>query len=80
MYKDLLISKEKMEQMCRGELKRQLHHITHKGDDTYKESVTDNVETFFQSLQHEKNPTSYSWTYFVPALTQEELKLVDKRE
>ena len=58
MYRDVLISKEKMELMCSGKFKRQSHHITQKGNDTYKESVTENAEKFFESLQHKKIPKS----------------------
>ena len=77
MYRDSLISKEKMESMYRGEIFRQSHHKTPRGNVTYQESVTHNLETLFKDLQLGRNPISYTWTYFLPALTEEELKLVE---
>ena len=90
MYRDLLISKENMEYICKGKAYRKDDHRyedeydieygRHVGDTSrYKESVGDDLELYFNDLQLGREPTSWNWTYFLPELTQDELKLVEEK-
>ena len=90
MYRDLLISKENMEHICKGKAYRKDDHRyveddnieygRHVGDTSrYEESVGDDLELYFNDLQLGREPTSWNWTYFLPELTQDELKLVEEK-
>ena len=62
-----LITKEKMESLCKGE---------HR----WKDSVNDDLESFFENIRLGKEPNERVSTYFLPKLTKEELKLVEGRD
>ena len=72
MFRHVLITKEKMEEICLG-----------KSDwrgDTLKESVNDDLESVFKHLQQGIEPASENDTFYVPKLSQEELKLVEQAD
>ena len=56
-----LITKEKMENYCKGKEDR-------------KDSVNDDLESFFEDIQLGKDPNDEVLTYFLPKLTEKELK------
>ena len=62
-----LITKEKMENFIDGKNLR-------------KKSVNDDLESFFEKLRHGEEPTESVRTYFLPKLTEQELKLVAKKD
>ena len=62
-----LITKEKMEKYCKGEEFR-------------KDSVNDDLESFFEDLRLGKEPDKDVLTYFLPKLTKEEMKLVEQKD
>ena len=62
-----LITKEKMESNC-------------KGEEYLKESVNEDLESFFENIRLGKEPDEYVKTYFLPKLTEEELELVERRD
>ena len=51
-----------------------------KGKEAYKDSVNDDLESFFQDLQLGKNISLFNITYFLPKLTKEELILVETKD
>ena len=67
-----LITKEKMESYCKGEM------ATRHGD--YKDSVNDDLESLFENIRLGKEPDEEVRTYFLPKLTEEELELVEGRD
>ena len=79
MYKDLLVTKEKMSRICTGNGCRQKDHETPTGGDTYKDSVADDLESFVKDIQLGRKPLPMAWTYFIPELTLEEIDLVEKK-
>ena len=84
MYRDLLISKEQMKRLSSGKSYRQYDHRTPIGGETYKESVGDDLESFFNDQKVRRSPligyTEETWTYFIRELTEEELHLVQKKD
>ena len=80
MYRDLLITKEKMKQICTGKGYRQKDHETSTGGDTYKDSVADDLEAFFEDTRLGKRPLSIAWTYFLPELNLQEMELVENKD
>ena len=84
MFRDLLISKEQMKRVCSGKSYRQFDHRTPLGGKTYKESVGDDLESFFNDQKVRRSPligyTEETWTYFIRELTEEELHLVQKKD
>ena len=62
-----LITNEEMESYCKGEKDE-------------KDSVNDDLESFFESIRLGKEPNYEAFTYFLPKLTEEELKLVERRD
>ena len=67
LYRDFLITKEKMESYCKGEKDE-------------KDSVNDDLESLFETIRLGKDPDEKVETYFLPKLTEEELKLVERRD
>ena len=67
MHNKNLITKENMESYIDGKEMR-------------KESVNDDLESFFEKLRLGQEPTESVRTYFVPKLTEPELKLVAKKD
>ena len=63
-----LITKDKMERYCKGEL-----------DPERNKSVNDDLESFFEGLRLGKEPDENVGTYFLPKLTEEELRLVERK-
>ena len=63
-----LITKENMENYCKGK------------DDDVKESVNEDLESLFEDIRVGKEPDEDVSTYFLPKLTEEELKLVDRKD
>ena len=66
-----LITKEEMEGYCKG---------IFYPDNDYKDSVNDDLESLFEDIQNGKEPTDDVLTYFLPKLTQEELKMVERKD
>ena len=62
-----LITKEKMISYCKGEMLE-------------KESVNDDLDILFEAIGLGKKPTDQVEIYFFPKLTQQELKLVEKKD
>ena len=62
-----IIKKEKMENFTLG-----------KEDQI--ESVNDDLDSMFEDIRLKKEPSESNWTYFLPKLTQEELKLVATKD
>ena len=62
-----LITKEEMENYC-------------KGKEDAKDSVNDDLESFFEDLRLGKEPEEDVSTYFLPKLTGEELESVEKED
>ena len=56
-----LITKEEMESYC-------------KGEDCQKNSVNDDLESFFEKIRLGREPDERANTYFLPKLTEEELE------
>ena len=67
MRKWNIITKEKMENFTLG-----------KEDQT--ESVNDDFDSIFEDLRLKREPSESNWTYFLPKLTEEELKLVTRKD
>ena len=67
MVRRFLITKETMENYC-------------KGKEIEKDSVNDDLESFFEDLRLGKEPQEKNFTYFLPKLTEAELVLVGKRD
>ena len=63
-----IITKEAMEKYCKGE------------DEFQKDSVNDDLESFFEDLRLGKEPDDIGYTYFLPKLTKEEMKLVERKD
>ena len=79
MYRDLLMSKERMEQFYRGEISRQVNHLTPTGGDRYQNSINDDLDSFFEDIKFGNPPLAMAWTYSLSKLTEEELKLVEMK-
>ena len=67
LFRECLITKEKMESYCKGEKDE-------------KDSVNDDLESLFETIRLGKDPDEKVETYFLPKLTEEELKLVERRD
>ena len=59
---------------------RQKDHETPTGGDTYKHSVTDDLELFLEDIQLRNKPLPLAWTYFLPELTLKEMELVENKD
>ena len=66
-----LITKEKMVDGYKGKFENEKGH--------YKESVHDDLDSFFQKLQNGQLEEEIVVTNYFPMLTKEELKLVEQR-
>ena len=62
-----LITKARMEDYCNGKMYQ-------------KDSVNDDVESLFEAIQNGEKPTDGAYTYFLPKLTQKELKMVERKD
>ena len=62
-----LITKERMEKFC-------------KGEEPIKDSVNDDLESFFEELRLGKEPNKRVKTYYLPKLTKAELKLIERKD
>ena len=71
MYRAHLITKEKMVDYSKGKFADE--------DGDFKESVNDDLDSFFQKLQNGQLEEEEVWTFYLPMLTKEELKLVEQR-
>ena len=67
MQRTRLITKEKMESYT-------------KGKEDVKESINDDLESLFEDLRLGIKPQDLIQTYFLPKLTEEELKLSDEKD
>ena len=67
MKKNKLITNEKMERYCNGRSSR--HRI----------SINDDLEILFDDLQQD-HKASFSYTYFLPKLTEDEMELVEIKD
>ena len=63
----ILITKEAMEKYC-------------KAEKIIKDSVNDDIDSFFEDLRLGKEPNENVHTYFLPKLTEAELKLVERKD
>ena len=68
MTRENLITKERMESICRGEEKE------------LKDSVNDDLESLFEDIRLGKQLDEWTETYFLPKLTEEELELVEQEK
>ena len=64
MYRELLISKEKMVQFCTGKCYRQFHHKTITKKEFYNESINDDIDLMFEDIKLGRMPNPFTWTYF----------------
>ena len=71
MYKMHLITKEKMVDGSKGKFEDERGY--------YKDSVHDDLDSFFQKLQNCQLEEEHVVTNYYPMLTAEELKLVEQR-
>ena len=78
MYRDLLITKEKMKEISIG--KGQKDHETPMGGSTYVDSVGDDLELFYEEVRLGRRPLSMAWTFYVPELTLHEMELVENKD
>ena len=62
-----LITKKEMLEYCSGKFHP-------------KESINDDLESFFEDLRLDKKPTDDVVTYFLPSLTDNELELVEQKD
>ena len=67
MGRSSIITKETMESYC-------------KGEEEEKDSINDDLESFFEDLRLGKEPNQHVWTYFLPKLTEEEMELVKSKD
>ena len=67
MWRSRLITFEKMENFC-------------KGEEDEKESVNDDLDSFFEDICLGKEPEDEALAYFLPKLTRKELKLVERKD
>ena len=70
MWRKRLITKEQMENF-------------YKGKDKYtgrKISLNDDLESLFEDIQLGREPDDFVNTYFLPKLTEQELKLVERKD
>ena len=67
MERVCLITKEDMENFCNG-------------NERQKESMTDNLESFFEDIRVGKATDADIGTYFLPKLTDEELEMVERKD
>ena len=51
-----------------------------KGEERRKDSVNDDLESFFEDLRLGKEPDRFITTYFLPKLTEEEMELVERKD
>ena len=72
MFRHLLITKEKMEDTCLG--KNEVFGILRK------ESINDDIESVYASIQLGEKPEPLALTYFLPKLTQRELELIETKD
>ena len=72
MWRIQLITKEKMESFCKGELKY--------GDGHDEKSGDDDIEAFFNNLQNGKACDERILSYFLPKLTNKEVKLTEEND
>ena len=68
MWRHLLITKEKMEDTCSG--KNEVYGRLRK------ESINDDIESVYESLQLGEKPEPLAHTFCLPKLTERELKLI----
>ena len=74
MFRWKLVTKEKVKQAYEGKLKNEEEWKL------YEQSIGDDLETFFTNLQSQKEiKNEYVWSFFLPKLTEDELKLVEQR-
>jgi len=67
MSRNNLITNENMRSFCRGEKIR-------------KQSVNDDLDSFFKKLQLGQEPNEDVRTYFLPKLTEDELELAERKD
>ena len=67
MWRSNLITKEAMEKYC-------------KGEEAVKNSVNDDIESFFEDLRLGKNPDKLVQTYFLPKLMKEQIELIERKD
>ena len=69
MRRESLITKEEMDKICKGE-KYEFR----------QESVNDDLEEFFEAIQLGRKLDEATETFYLPELTQKELKLIEKKD
>ena len=73
LRRDSLITKEKMELVCKGESSSISRY-------TPKDSVNDDLESLFENIRLGKELNEDVKTYFLPKLTKEELEWVERKK
>ena len=68
LWRFKLISKDKVIDYCLGK------------DEHHKESVNDDLNSFFDYLRLDKTPQSLAHTYFLPKLIDEEMNLIGEKD
>ena len=67
MWREEIITKEAMEKYF-------------KGEEYQKNSINDDLESFFEDIRLGKEPDELVETYFLPKLTEEEMELVETKD
>ena len=67
MWRSHLITKEEMKNFCNEK-------------EYEKDSVNDDLENLLNDIQLGKKPDDYVQTYFLPELTREEMRLVERKD
>ena len=74
VWRKNLITKEKVKMAYNGKLKNDINWKS------YNVSINDDLESFFENLQLKKEVEEENvWSFFLPKLTNDELKLVEEK-
>ena len=77
MDRQRLITKESMEKCCKEKILKMQGEDVEIGE---KDSVNDDIESLFEYLRLGKERAGWIYTYFLPKLTDEEKRLVDRKD
>ena len=73
-WRSNLVTKEVMLDYYKGKIKSKSAHFS------WKESIQEDLETFFENLRIGKEERADVVTYFFPKLTAEEMKLIETKD
>ena len=74
MFRRNLVTKEKAKALADGKLKKYPEQSPR-----YNGSINDDLESYFQNFRNQKIKNEIVLSYFFPKLTEDELKLVEKK-